>query len=219
MSRHGGELRIELRTPPQHGEPSGLRFLGSALVIEHLPQAPSWNVAPKQGRLRSRPFPDRKPDGRAAFEPSAVIGSTAEELMVCRLFAGGNRIRTIGPALVKDLSAVVDGRCRTDKLDGVIKHRSSRETTMVGRGPLSTAVSFSAGPMVRIRFPPAVSPHLVRTRPEPVENSFRHHWLSPLITECSMVDQKRKVPAKIVVANAAKISSVPSSPFYMEAAP
>jgi hypothetical protein len=51
-----------------------------------------------------------------------------------RLSAGGNRIRTIGPALVKGLSAVADERCRTDKLDGVIKHRSSRETTMVGRG-------------------------------------------------------------------------------------
>ena len=54
--------------------------------------------------------------------------------MVCRLFAGGNRIRTIGPALVKGLSAVADERCRTDKLDGVIKHRSTRETTVVGRG-------------------------------------------------------------------------------------
>ena len=31
----------------------------------------------------------------AAFEPSAVIGSAAEELMVCRLFAGGEWIRTI----------------------------------------------------------------------------------------------------------------------------
>ena len=51
-----------------------------------------------------------------------------------RLAGGGNRIRTIGPALVKGLSAVADERCRTDKLDGVIKHRSSRETTMVGRG-------------------------------------------------------------------------------------
>ena len=50
------------------------------------------------------------------------------------LTAGGNRIRTIGPALVKGLWAVADERCRTDKLDGVIKHRSSRETTMVGRG-------------------------------------------------------------------------------------
>ena len=50
-----------------------------------------------------------------------------------RLTAGGNRIRTIDPALVKGLSAVADERCRTDKLDGVIKHRSSRETTMVGR--------------------------------------------------------------------------------------
>jgi len=35
---------------------------------------------------------------------------------------------------VKGLAAVADERCRTDKLDGVIKHRSSRETTMVGRG-------------------------------------------------------------------------------------
>src|SRR6516165_12602792 len=48
--------------------------------------------------------------------------------------AGGRWIRTISPALVKDLSAVADERRRTDKLDGVIKHRSSRETTMVGRG-------------------------------------------------------------------------------------
>jgi hypothetical protein len=54
--------------------------------------------------------------------------------MVCGLTAGGNRIRTISPALVKGLSTVADERCRTDKLDGVIKHRSSRETTMVGRG-------------------------------------------------------------------------------------
>ena len=29
---------------------------------------------------------------------------------------------------------VAEGRSRTDKLDGVIKHRSSRETTMVGHG-------------------------------------------------------------------------------------
>ena len=34
---------------------------------------------------------------------------------VCsRLSAGGSRIRTIGPALVKGLSAVADERCRTD---------------------------------------------------------------------------------------------------------
>ena len=35
---------------------------------------------------------------------------------------------------MKGLAAVADERHRTDKLDGVIKHRSSRETTMVGRG-------------------------------------------------------------------------------------
>ena len=40
-----------------------------------------------------------------------------------RLSAGGNRIRTIGPALVKGLSAVADERCRTDKLDGVINQQ------------------------------------------------------------------------------------------------
>jgi hypothetical protein len=37
-------------------------------------------------------------------------------------------------------------------------------------GPLSTSVSFSAGPMVRIRFPPAESPCLTQTRPLQVEN-------------------------------------------------
>ena len=73
------------------------------------------------------------------------------------LTAGGNWTQTIGPALVKGLAAVADERCRTDKLDGVIKHRWSRETTMSAAGPLSTAISFSAGPMVRIRFPPAAS--------------------------------------------------------------
>jgi len=65
---------------------------------------------------------------------------------------------------VKGLSAVADERCQTDKLDGVIKHRSSRETTMVGRGASLDAVSFSAGPMVRIRFPPAVSQRLAGIR-------------------------------------------------------
>ena len=66
--------------------------------------------------------------------PIIVVGEAVTEPIVRRLPAGGNRIRTIGPALVKGLSAVADERCRTDKLDGVIKHRSSRETTMVGRG-------------------------------------------------------------------------------------
>jgi len=35
---------------------------------------------------------------------------------------------------VKGLSAIADERCGTDKLDEVIKYRSSRETTIVGRG-------------------------------------------------------------------------------------
>src|SRR5215472_5451359 len=44
------------------------------------------------------------------------------------------------PLLGKGLSAVAEPRCRTDKIDEVIRHRSSRETTVVERGPLSTAV-------------------------------------------------------------------------------
>ena len=39
------------------------------------------------------------------------------------------------PLLRKGLLAVAERRYRTDKLDGVIKHSSSRETTVVGRGP------------------------------------------------------------------------------------
>src|SRR5215813_5469210 len=66
--------------------------------------------------------------------PASEPVKSPAERMVRGLTAGGNRIRTIGPALAKGLSAVADGGRRTDKLDGVIKHRSSRETTMVGRG-------------------------------------------------------------------------------------
>src|SRR5215470_6835158 len=72
--------------------------------------------------------------GRKELNAACSPGSTAEEPTFARLSAGGNRIRTIGPARVKGLSAVADERCRTDKLDGVIKRRSSRETMMVGRG-------------------------------------------------------------------------------------
>jgi hypothetical protein len=50
---------------------------------------------------------------------------------------------------------------RNDELGGVIKRRSSRETPVFGRGHLPTAVSFEAGPTVRIRLPPPAS--LLRT--------------------------------------------------------
>ena len=46
---------------------------------------------------------------------------------------------------MKGLSAVADERCRTDKLDGVITHRSSRETTMVGRGAALDGRLFPGG--------------------------------------------------------------------------
>jgi hypothetical protein len=55
-------------------------------------------------------------------------------------FAGDSPLEGTGfeplvPLLRKGFSAVAERRCRADKLDGVIKHRSSRETTVVGRGP------------------------------------------------------------------------------------
>jgi hypothetical protein len=49
------------------------------------------------------------------------------------------------PLLRKGLSAVAERRCRTDKLDGVIKHRSSPETTVVGRGPPLDGRLFDGG--------------------------------------------------------------------------
>src|SRR6516162_8131841 len=75
----------------------------------------------------------RRPVG-AMNRGGTVLGSNAGGTKVRRLAGGGDWIQTIGPALAKGLSAVAEGRCLTDKLDGVIKHRSSRETTMVGRG-------------------------------------------------------------------------------------
>jgi hypothetical protein len=47
----------------------------------------------------------------------------------------GTGFEPLVPLLRKGFSAVAERRCRADKLDGVIKHRSSRETTVVGRGP------------------------------------------------------------------------------------
>ena len=79
-----------------------------------------------------------------------------------RLSAGGNRIRTIGPALVEGLSAVADVRCRTDKLDGVIKHRSSREPTMVGRGASLDGRLFLGGTDGSNPVPPSAESREVR---------------------------------------------------------
>src|SRR5271166_3546343 len=81
----------------------------------------------------------------------------APEPVVRRLVAGGNRIRTIGTALAKGLSVVAEGERRTDKLDGSLNTGRVARRQRSAAGPLSTALSFSAGPMVRIRFPPAES--------------------------------------------------------------
>jgi hypothetical protein len=93
-----------------------------------------------------------------------------------RLSAGGNRIRTIGPAVAKGLSAVAEGRRRTDKLDGVVKHQVvSRDDDGQLRASLDGCL-FLGGLMVRIRFPPAKS--LLRTRfPDSGEYSGRRRPL------------------------------------------
>ena len=61
------------------------------------------------------------------------------------------------PLSEKGLSAVAERRCRTDKLDGSLSTGRLPRRRWLGAGPLSTAVSLTAGPMVRIRLPPAVS--------------------------------------------------------------
>ena len=74
----------------------GERVLGFQRVID-------------QDEVGTAPGPSR----RHASVLASSWGRHAEQ-KVCRLFAGGNRIRTIGPTLVKGLSAVADERCRTD---------------------------------------------------------------------------------------------------------
>ena len=61
------------------------------------------------------------------------------------------------PLLRKGLLAVAERRYRTDKLDGVIKHRSSRETTMVGRGASLDGRLFFGGTDGSNPVPPAAS--------------------------------------------------------------
>jgi len=79
---------------------------------------------------------------------------------VRRLAAGGKRIRTIGP--IPLLRKGLPGIAEPERPAGPrIELRSSRETAMPA-GAISAAVPFTAGPMVRICFPPAGS--LVRTR-------------------------------------------------------
>jgi len=68
----------------------------------------------------------RKPPLQVLHEELLPLPSTDGTLQL--------RTRWFAPARVEGLSAVADERCRTDKLDRAIKRRSSRETTMVGRG-------------------------------------------------------------------------------------
>src|SRR6516162_1418050 len=54
-------------------------------------------------------------------------------------------------------------------------------------GPLSTTVSFSAGPMVRIRFPPAAS----QTNPHPNRQDLGNHGRSSLRAAMYVADLER----------------------------
>src|SRR6516162_4823276 len=81
---------------------------------------------------RSDSFSDdaRRCSGRlAGYRGTPSIKCSDEAPIPCRPPHSVYRSRSWERPLV-----VAEGRSRTDKLDGVIKHRSSRETTMVGHG-------------------------------------------------------------------------------------
>ena len=104
--------------------------------------------------------------GRTQIGVAPGGGSVTElfvfrEPIVRRLTAGGNRIRTIGTALRKGSLGSAERRCWTDRLDGIISPGRLARRRSLRADPFSTAVSLTAGPMVRIRLPPAGSP--VRT--------------------------------------------------------
>ena len=66
------------------------------------------------------------------------------------------------PLFRKGLSAVAQGDAGPISWMGPLSTGRLARRRWSAAGPLSTAVSFSAGPMVRIRFPPANSPSLAR---------------------------------------------------------
>ena len=109
----------------------------------HRPESaprPSGNVSlrwPATARIytandRSDSFSDdaRRCSGRlAGYRGTPSIKCSDEAPIPCRPPHSVYRSRSWERPLV-----VAEGRSRTDKLDGVIKHRSSRETTMVRHG-------------------------------------------------------------------------------------
>jgi hypothetical protein len=121
--------------------PQGRRLTAAGASLRPARALPKWDCINRRQRNRAKQslaYPARPvltsrsrtgPAPEPRLWPTASVGPCRDGLV-----GGGNRIRTIGPALVKGLSVVADERCRTAKLDGIIKHRSSRETTMVGRG-------------------------------------------------------------------------------------
>ena len=121
---------------------------GEAECAHRLP-VPCGSLIGRKGR---RPIPDR-PGKTSLFGRFISLFATLENFgrksliwrsveYVCRHSGGG----------------FCDCVMAMEAWVGVIKHRSSRETTMVGRGAsLDGRLFFSARPMVRIRFPPAAS--------------------------------------------------------------
>ena len=92
------------------------------------------------------------------------MGFLPENQVRTRLPAGGNRIRTIGPAPAKGSS----GRCQSE----TAHQRRSHLQVQVRSGNaclewLPIAFPFAEGPRVRIRLPPAESPSLSRSCREP----------------------------------------------------
>jgi hypothetical protein len=98
---------------------------------------------------------------------------------------------------VKGLSAVADERCRTDKLDGVIKHRLSRETTMVGRGASLDGCLFLGGADGSNPVPSVSESVPIRVWNRRIQRSLAKHRSRPRIEpSCRMVDLYARLSTK-----------------------
>src|SRR6516225_3976229 len=120
-----------------------------------------------------------------------MVRHDGEELKVCGLSGGGNRIRTIGPAPAKALFwALPIG-------DGGTKRRSHLQVQVRDGDAclewLRIGFPFAVGPRVRIRLPPAVS-----------QANFRIAGLPPLVTRtaCAASDYRAQFSSKFRTAAA-----------------
>ena len=92
---------------------------------------------------------------RASHPNSATRRHHREGLKVCGLAAGGNRIRTIGPAPAKALLGVANRRRRHERRRHLQVQVRDGDAYLER---LPVGFPFAVGPRVRIRLPPGKSP-------------------------------------------------------------